>query len=114
MWDVHFHPPNLDPLFTSSEDGSLQHRDVSTDVPEKIITLLPRKKKDYFLSHSIISKQAIVYQSLKSSWLSTDSAKDLIEVTSLLPNRTLSVNSLDVLGRFVGCGTDAEASYVTR
>ncbi|XP_068925843.1 nucleoporin Nup43 [Petaurus breviceps papuanus] len=60
------------------------------------------------------SNQHNVNQSLISSWLSTDPAKDRIEITSLLPNRTLSVNSLDVLGSCLLCGTDAEAIYVTR
>ncbi|KAL4676433.1 hypothetical protein H8959_010578 [Pygathrix nigripes] len=66
-----------------------------------------------FLSHSI-SNQANVHQSVISSWLSTDPAKDRIEITSLLPSRSLSVNSLDILGPCLVCGTDAEAIYVTR
>lgn len=75
--------------------------------------LFPGGRNSTFLSHSI-SNQANVHQSLISSWLITDPAKDRIEITSLLPNRTLSVNSLDVLGPCLVCGTDAEAIYVTR
>lgn len=74
---------------------------------------LPGGRNSTFLSHSI-SNQANAHQSLISSWLSTDPARDRIEITSLLPNRTLSVNSLDVLGPCLVCGTDSEAIYVTR
>ncbi|XP_054110489.1 nucleoporin Nup43 isoform X1 [Callithrix jacchus] len=113
MWEVHFHPSNPDHLFTCSEDGSLWHWDASTDVPEKSLLFHQGGRTSTFLSHSI-SNQANVHQSVISSWLSTDPAKDRIEITSLLPSRTLSVNSLDVLGPCLVCGTDAEAIYVTR
>uniref|UniRef100_A0A673T019 Nucleoporin 43 n=1 Tax=Suricata suricatta TaxID=37032 RepID=A0A673T019_SURSU len=113
VWEVHFHPSNPDHLFTCSEDGSLWHWDASTDVPEKSSLFNQGVRSSTFLSHSI-SNQANVHQSLISSWLSTDPAKDRIEITSLLPSRTLSVNSLDVLGPCLVCGTDAEAIYVTR
>nr|XP_011752166.1 nucleoporin Nup43 [Macaca nemestrina] len=113
MWEVHFHPSNPDHLFTCSEDGSLWHWDASTDVPEKSSLFHQGGRSSTFLSHSI-SNQANVHQSVISSWLSTDPAKDRIEITSLLPSRSLSVNSLDVLGPCLVCGTDAEAIYVTR
>uniref|UniRef100_A0A7N5JZ63 Nucleoporin 43 n=1 Tax=Ailuropoda melanoleuca TaxID=9646 RepID=A0A7N5JZ63_AILME len=113
VWEVHFHPSNPDHLFTCSEDGSLWHWDASTDVPEKSSLFNQGGRNSTFLSHSI-SNQANVHQSLISSWLSTDPAKDRIEITSLLPSRTLSVNSLDVLGPCLVCGTDSEAIYVTR
>uniref|UniRef100_A0A8C5UW35 Nucleoporin 43 n=1 Tax=Microcebus murinus TaxID=30608 RepID=A0A8C5UW35_MICMU len=112
VWEVHFHPSNPDHLFTCSEDGSLWHWDASTDVPEKSSLFHQGGRTSTFLSHSI-SNQANVHQSLISSWL-TDPAKDRIDITSLLPTRTLSVNSLDVLGPCLVCGTDAEAIYVTR
>uniref|UniRef100_A0A9L0R1P8 Nucleoporin 43 n=1 Tax=Equus caballus TaxID=9796 RepID=A0A9L0R1P8_HORSE len=113
LWEVHFHPSNPDHLFTCSEDGSLWHWDASTDAPEKSSLFHEGGRSSIFLFHSI-SNQANVHQSVISSWLSTDPAKDRIEITSLLPNRTLSVNSLDVLGPCLVCGTDAEAIYVTR
>uniref|UniRef100_A0A2K5Y625 Nucleoporin 43 n=1 Tax=Mandrillus leucophaeus TaxID=9568 RepID=A0A2K5Y625_MANLE len=113
VWEVHFHPSNPDHLFTCSEDGSLWHWDASTDVPEKSSLFHQGGRSSTFLSHSI-SNQANVHQSVISSWLSNDPAKDRIEITSLLPSRSLSVNSLDVLGPCLVCGTDAEAIYVTR
>ncbi|KAI2544233.1 nucleoporin 43 [Homo sapiens] len=113
VWEVHFHPSNPEHLFTCSEDGSLWHWDASTDVPEKSSLFHQGGRSSTFLSHSI-SNQANVHQSVISSWLSTDPAKDRIEITSLLPSRSLSVNTLDVLGPCLVCGTDAEAIYVTR
>uniref|UniRef100_A0A7N4NMN1 Nucleoporin 43 n=1 Tax=Sarcophilus harrisii TaxID=9305 RepID=A0A7N4NMN1_SARHA len=113
MWEVHFHPSNPDHLFTCSEDGSLWHWDASTEVPEKSSLFHQGGRNSTLLAHPS-SNQLNVNQSLISSWLSTDPAKDRIEITSLLPNRTLSVNSLDVLGSCLLCGTDAEAIYVTR
>ncbi|XP_050642313.1 LOW QUALITY PROTEIN: nucleoporin Nup43-like [Macaca thibetana thibetana] len=113
MWEVHFHPSNPDHLFTCSEDGSLWHWDASTDVPEKLSLFHQGGRSSTFLSQSI-SNQANVHQSVISSWLSTDPAKHRIEITSLLPSRSLSVNSLDVLDPCLVCGTDAEAIYVTR
>uniref|UniRef100_A0A7N4NZB6 Nucleoporin 43 n=1 Tax=Sarcophilus harrisii TaxID=9305 RepID=A0A7N4NZB6_SARHA len=113
VWEVHFHPSNPDHLFTCSEDGSLWHWDASTEVPEKSSLFHQGGRNSTLLAHPS-SNQLNVNQSLISSWLSTDPAKDRIEITSLLPNRTLSVNSLDVLGSCLLCGTDAEAIYVTR
>uniref|UniRef100_A0A2K5DRY4 Nucleoporin 43 n=1 Tax=Aotus nancymaae TaxID=37293 RepID=A0A2K5DRY4_AOTNA len=103
VWEVHFHPSNPDHLFTCLKmDPFVSFHQVK--LFNELLT---------FLSHSI-SNQAHVHQSVISSWLSTDPAKDRIEITSLLPSRTLSVNSLDVLGPCLVCGTDAEAIYVTR
>jgi len=37
-----------------------------------------------------------------------------MKITNLIPNQTLSVNSLDILGPCLVYGTDAEAIYVNR
>ncbi|KFW67162.1 Nucleoporin Nup43, partial [Pygoscelis adeliae] len=104
MWEVHFHPSNPDHLFTCSEDGSLWHWDTSTDISEKPSFL---HQATYF-SHNTIN------QSVVSAWLSNDPTKDRMEITNLIPNQTLSVNSLDILGPCLVYGTDAEAIYVNR
>lgn len=53
-------------------------------------------------------------QSIISAWLSGDSSKSRLETTHMLPSQTLSVNSLDVLGHYLVCGTDGEAIFVHR
>ncbi|XP_062428357.1 nucleoporin Nup43 [Rhea pennata] len=108
MWEVHFHPSNPDHLFTCSEDGSLWHWDTSTSVSEKPSFLHQGGRSTTYFSHSTIN------QSVVSAWLSNDPTKDRMEITNLIPNQTLSVNSLDILGPCLVYGTDAEAIYVNR
>ncbi|XP_064365238.1 nucleoporin Nup43 isoform X2 [Dromaius novaehollandiae] len=108
MWEVHFHPSNPDHLFTCSEDGSLWHWDTSTSVAEKPSFLHQGGRSTTYFSHNTIN------QSLVSAWLSNDPTKDRMEITNLIPNQTLSVNSLDILGPCLVYGTDAEAIYVNR
>ncbi|NXF18954.1 NUP43 protein, partial [Rhodinocichla rosea] len=108
MWEVHFHPSDPDHLFTCSEDGSLWHWDTSTNVSEKPSFLHQGGRSTAYLSHSTMN------QSVVSAWLSNDPTKDRMEITNLIPNQTLSVNSLDVLGPCLVYGTDAEAIYVNR
>ncbi|XP_019383092.1 PREDICTED: nucleoporin Nup43 [Gavialis gangeticus] len=112
MWEVHFHPSNPDHLFTCSEDGSLWHWDTSVEVSEKT-SFLHQGGRSTFLSHSAVN-QPNVNQSVVSAWLSNDPTKDRMEITNVIPNPTLSVNSVDVLGPCLVCGTDAEAIYVKR
>ncbi|XP_029449946.1 nucleoporin Nup43 [Rhinatrema bivittatum] len=113
MWEVHFHPSNPDHLFTCSEDGSLWHWNASNETPEKPSFLQLGGRNTTLMSRSTLG-QSNVNQSLMSAWLSSDPAKGRMEITSLLPSQTLSVNSLDVLGQCLVCGTDAEAIHVTR
>ncbi|CAH2250829.1 nucleoporin Nup43 [Pelobates cultripes] len=104
MWEIHFHPSKPDHLFTCSEDGSLWHWDASTEIIEKPSFLGGRNTSH--MSRSTITPS--------NTWLSSDPTKSHLEITDLLPNSTLSVNSLDVLGEFLVCGTDAENICVTR
>ncbi|KAM4772509.1 nucleoporin Nup43 [Rhinophrynus dorsalis] len=112
MWEVHFHPSNPDHLFTCSEDGSLLHWDASGDATEKPSFLLGGRNTSHMSCSTVGQPEA--NQSLKSVWLTTDHTKGRLEITNLLPSSTLSVNSLDVLGQYLVCGTDAEAIYVTK
>ncbi|XP_041951029.1 nucleoporin Nup43 [Alosa pseudoharengus] len=111
MWEVHFHPSNPDHLFTCSEDGSLLHWETSSSSDTPSFLQSGRNT-------SIISRSAIApaggNQSIISAWLSGDSGKGHLETTHMLPSQTLSVNSLDVLGQCLVCGTDGEAVYVNR
>lgn len=70
--------------------------------------LLSGGRSTTYFSHSTIN------QSVVSAWLSNDPTKDRMEITNLIPNQTLSVNSLDILGPCLVYGTDAEAIYVNR
>lgn len=103
MWEVHFHPSKPDHLFTCSEDGSLWHWDASAEVAEKPSFLGGRNISH--MSHNIVPSS--------NTWLSSDHTKNM-EITNLLSSSTLSVNSLDVVGEYLVCGSDAEAIYVTR
>ncbi|XP_024275726.1 nucleoporin Nup43 [Oncorhynchus tshawytscha] len=111
MWEVHFHPSNPDHLFSCSEDGSLLHWETSSNSDTPSFLQGGRNT-------SIVSRSAIApaggNQSLISSWLTGDSSKGRLETTHMLPSQTLSVNSLDVLGQCLVCGTDGEAIYVNR
>ncbi|XP_027008260.1 nucleoporin Nup43 isoform X2 [Tachysurus fulvidraco] len=108
MWEVHFHPTNPDHLFTCSEDGSLLHWETSSgsDAP-----LFLQGRNSSMMSRSATAPAA-GNQSLISAWLNGDSSKGRLETTHMLPSHTLSVNSLDVLGQCLVCGTDGEAVYV--
>uniref|UniRef100_A0A3Q3WXP4 Uncharacterized protein n=1 Tax=Mola mola TaxID=94237 RepID=A0A3Q3WXP4_MOLML len=111
MWEVHFHPTNPDHLFTCSEDGSLLHWETSShsDMP----SFLQGNRNSSMISRSAMAP-AGGNQSLISAWLSGDSNKCRLETTHMLPSHTLSVNSLDVLGQCLVCGTDGEAIFVNR
>ncbi|KAJ8008973.1 hypothetical protein DPEC_G00083980 [Dallia pectoralis] len=111
MWEVHFHPSNPDHLFSCSEDGSLLHWETSSnsDTP----SFLQGGRNTSINSRSAIAP-AGGNQSLISAWLTGDSGKGRLEATHMLPSQTLSVNSLDVLGQCLVCGTDGEAIYIDR
>uniref|UniRef100_A0A3Q2WPI0 Nucleoporin 43 n=1 Tax=Haplochromis burtoni TaxID=8153 RepID=A0A3Q2WPI0_HAPBU len=111
MWEVHFHPTNPDHLFTCSEDGSLLHWETSShsDMP----SFLQGGRNSSMVSRSAMAP-AGGKQPLISAWLSGDSSKGRLETTHMLPSQTLSVNSLDVLGPCLVCGTDGEAIFVNR
>uniref|UniRef100_A0A3P8UPX7 Nucleoporin 43 n=1 Tax=Cynoglossus semilaevis TaxID=244447 RepID=A0A3P8UPX7_CYNSE len=111
MWEVHFHPTNPDHMFTCSEDGSLLHWETSSqsDLP----SFLQGNRNNSMISRSAMPS-AGGNQSIISAWLSGDSSKSRLETTHMLPSQTLSVNSLDVLGHYLVCGTDGEAIFVHR
>ncbi|XP_069463823.1 nucleoporin Nup43 [Ambystoma mexicanum] len=113
MWEVHFHPSNPNHLFTCSEDGSLWHWDASSDTSEKPSFLHTGGRSATHMSRSSMHQPNINASSV-SAWLSSDPTKSRIDITTLLSNQLLSVNSLDVLGQCLVCGTDTEAIYVTR
>ncbi|XP_028295031.1 nucleoporin Nup43 [Gouania willdenowi] len=112
MWEVHFHPTNPDHLFTCSEDGSLLHWETSShsDMP----SLLHEGSRNSGVTSRSAMAPAGGNKSLISAWLSGDSSKSCLKTSHMLPSQTLSVNSLDVLGQCLVCGTDGEAIFVNR
>lgn len=113
MWEVHFHPTNPNHLFTCSEDGSLLHWE-TTSGSEVSSFLQGSGNRDKSMLSRSAAAPAGGGQSLISAWLSGDSSKNRLETTHMLPSQTLSVNSLDVLGQCLVCGTDGEAIFVNR
>ncbi|KAJ3606609.1 hypothetical protein NHX12_026130 [Muraenolepis orangiensis] len=111
MWEVHFHPTNPDHLFTCSEDGSLLHWETTSG--SEMPTFLQGGPNTSGFSRGAVAP-AGGGQSLISAWLNGDSSKGRLETTHMLPSQTLSVNSLDVLGQCLVCGTDGEAIFVNR
>ncbi|XP_041043593.1 nucleoporin Nup43 [Carcharodon carcharias] len=110
MWEVHFHPSNPDHVFTCSEDGSLWHWNASVMAPD-LPSFLQHGRRNFSLNGTV--PHANSNQSLSSAWLTMDAAKGRVDIDNLLSAYTLSVNSLDVVGEYLVCGTDAEAVYIT-
>uniref|UniRef100_A0A3B3DY37 Nucleoporin 43 n=1 Tax=Oryzias melastigma TaxID=30732 RepID=A0A3B3DY37_ORYME len=104
MWEIHFHPTNPDHLFTCSEDGSLLHWETASH--SEMPSFLQGGRNSAVNSHG--------NRPLSSAWLSGDSGKGRLETTHMLPSQTMSVNSLDVIGQCLVCGTDGEAIFVNR
>lgn len=48
---------------------------------------------------------------VSSPWLSLDAGRHKMEITTVLPNQTLPVNTLDIESQTLLCGTDEEAIY---
>ncbi|KAF2974387.1 hypothetical protein EK904_009947, partial [Melospiza melodia maxima] len=105
------HPNQQHIVATGGQDGMLSIWDIRQGtMPVSLLNAheAERGRSTAYLSHSTMN------QSVVSAWLSNDPTKDRMEITNLLPNQTLSVNSLDVLGPCLVYGTDAEAIYVNR
>ncbi|XP_041353900.1 nucleoporin Nup43-like isoform X2 [Gigantopelta aegis] len=116
LWEVKFHPTNPDHLFTCSDNGSLWHWDG---------TLMTSSNTDIHTGSQIglgglsggdnaqrkVSNRAAVVESHNSPWLTLESSRHKLDITSLLPTKSLPVNSLDIEGNALICGTDSETIY---
>ncbi|KAG8011387.1 Nucleoporin Nup43 [Nibea albiflora] len=110
------HPNQQHIVATGGQDGMLCVWDVRQgNTP---FSLMEAHSAESGRNNSMISRSAMApaggNQSLISAWLSGDSSKGRLETTHMLPSQTLSVNSLDVLGQCLVCGTDGEAIFVNR
>ncbi|XP_033112009.1 nucleoporin Nup43-like [Anneissia japonica] len=103
VWDVCFHQPSPDHLFTCSNDGSLLHWDNSSASLHSTSILASHGIPD----HPPQTERA----SVSCSWLSGEIGQPDVQTDSLLPPSTMSINSLDILGQNIVCGTDGESVY---
>lgn len=99
MWELKFHPTSPDHLFTCSDDGSVWHWDASQVNSISVGT-------GAGLGGGSLQSQTVV-----NPWLATDIAKNKMEITSLLHQKSLPVNSLDIEGHTLICGSDGETVF---
>lgn len=74
--------------------------------------VIPFPNMDGSLSRKEMQQQQ--QQQSISPWLLAGTKKDMLETYSLLPVNNLPVNSLDVDGRSLICGTDGEAIIIVQ
>ncbi|CAG2055932.1 unnamed protein product [Timema podura] len=92
--EIHFHPERPEHLFTCSLSGEFWHWNTTSMVRSSQV--------------SSISDLTIE----ENPWLSSESAKHRLEVTSLMPQLHKPVNSFDVNKTRAVCGCDNEAVYM--
>uniref|UniRef100_A0A8C4RC49 Nucleoporin 43 n=1 Tax=Eptatretus burgeri TaxID=7764 RepID=A0A8C4RC49_EPTBU len=102
MWEVRFHPTVPNHLFTCSEDGSLWHWALSE-----------QGKRSGIHGHQQVQSSLSDHASTPiNNWVVEDPTLTNLQITNLLPEGGLSMNSLDIFGQFLVCGSDREAVYV--
>ncbi|KAJ8315816.1 hypothetical protein KUTeg_007966 [Tegillarca granosa] len=116
VWEVKFHKQNPDHIFTCSEDGSVWHWDGSNVNSVAMATgsapLLAGTGAGSGGGLSTASHFQFGGSGVRESspWLATDIAKNKIEINALVSEDfcNLPVNSLDIEGHSLLCGTDGE------
>ncbi|XP_046848193.1 nucleoporin Nup43-like [Xenia sp. Carnegie-2017] len=107
IWQVLFYQPNPDHLFTCSQDGSVWQWNGSSMKASSIdINKILNPDGNQAAEITTVSNH------VPTPWLSADASKHKIETFSLLPYNRSSVNSIDISGQNLVCGTDAEAVYI--
>lgn len=107
VWEVMFYAANPDHLFTCSQDGAIwQWNGSSMKAPSIDINKILNP------STPGIPNASSNMSSTPTPWLSADASKHKIETFSLLPYNRPAVNSMDVTGQNLVCGTDGEAVYI--
>ncbi|WAR08209.1 NUP43-like protein [Mya arenaria] len=107
LWEVKFHPTNPEHLFTCSEDGSVWHWDSSA------VTSLVTGTGAGSGGGSLFAQPPGGAQQpqITSPWLGLESGRSKMEISTLLPNQSLPINTLDIDGETLICGSDEEAIY---
>ncbi|OWF45896.1 nucleoporin Nup43-like isoform X1 [Mizuhopecten yessoensis] len=121
VWEVRFHPTAPDHLFTCSEDGCVWHWDGSqvNATPVGMVTGINQITGtgagsgggNLSTPRQFQYGGSAVATGLTNPWLATDIAKNKIEITSLLDQKSLPINTLDVAGHTLLCGTDGETIF---
>lgn len=101
VWQVRFHPLYPDNLFTCSQDGSCWFWNGASMISGASITLNDTVNK--FEPSDVPSS---------SIWLHVDANKHKMETFSLIPFNKSAINTFDVSGSSLICGTDGEAIIV--
>ncbi|XP_054768862.2 nucleoporin Nup43-like [Lytechinus pictus] len=117
VWDVKFHPTNPNNLFTCSDDGTVLHWDAtkghsSTGSAFRNINTPtgPNPSSNLLLRGSTRTAPPVDSET-SSPWLSSETTSNQLEINHVLPGNCNPVNSLDVEGPQLICGTDGEALY---
>lgn len=109
VWQVKFHPLYPDNLFTCSQDGSCWFWDGTSMISGandiKAMNLASGRVNATLQTNDIASS---------SVWLYIDANKHKMETFSLLPDSKCSVNTFDVNGSSLICGTDNEAIVIVK
>jgi len=107
VMEVKFHPTSPDHLFTCSIDGSVWHWD-GTALSEQAVQA--PKHRGAGKENEVPNEAGRV----SNPWLQCDAAKHRLDIYSLIPSSHLPINSLDVDGNTLLCGSDNEALYMVK
>ncbi|XP_038078808.1 nucleoporin Nup43-like [Patiria miniata] len=117
IWEVKFHPTCSDHLFTCSEDGAVLHWNGSGSPSASQIAAGAQNSRtgDSIYPHlglgGLPSKPSS--SSPTSPWLASDPTNQ-VDINHVLPSNIMPVNSVDVEGDQLVCGTDGEAVFVIK
>ncbi|XP_063402813.1 nucleoporin Nup43-like [Mytilus trossulus] len=106
VWELKFHKTSPDHLFTCSDDGSLWHWD-STQINSFSMAAI----NHYSGTGAGSGGGSLPSQTTVNPWLETEIAKNKMEITSLLSDKSLPINSLDITGHALLCGNDGETIF---
>lgn len=112
VWEVKFHPTNPNNLFTCSDDGSVLHWQTKPGLTSS----RPSTPLGGFSTSGISSSQSLLHHpsaaDAGSAWISSNTNMSNIDINHVLPSLTMPVNSVDIEGSNLVCGTDGEAIYL--
>ena len=106
VWQVKFHPIYPDNLFTCSEDGSCWFWDGTAMISGANYIKSMNETAGRF---NTVPQQDDLSSSV---WLYIDANKHKMETFSLIPFNKSAVNTFDVNGSSLICGTDGEAVII--